>query len=106
MAAYIIANVDVKDAERIKEYTSATPEVISKYNGRFIVRGGDVTIVEGTWKPKRLVVLEFDTLENAKAFWHSEDYQPLKELRQQLADTEMIIVDGISDELKQQLGYQ
>jgi uncharacterized protein (DUF1330 family) len=96
MPAYLIANVDIKDSAKIKEYLASTPEVLKKYTGRFLVRGGDIWVAEGKWNPKRLVVVEFDTFEHAKEFWNSANYKPLKELRQTSADTDMIIVDGIS----------
>ena len=102
MPAYLIANVDIKDSEKIKEYLSATPKILKKYSGRFLVRGGEIWIAEGNWNPKRLVV-EFDTFEKAKEFWNSVDYQPLKDLRQSSADTDMIIVDGITKEMSEKL---
>ena len=103
MPAYLIANVDIKDSEKIKEYLSSTPEILKKYSGRFLVRGGDIWIAEGDWNPKRIVVVEFDTFEKAKEFWNSSDYKPLKELRQASASTDMIIVDGISKEMSEKL---
>jgi len=103
MAAYMIANVEIHDSEKIKEYLRATPEVVKKYSGRFLVRGGEFWIAEGHWNPKRLVVLEFESYEKAKEFWHSEEYKPLKILRQSSAQTDMIFVDGISKEMSDML---
>lgn len=103
MSAYLIANVDIKDSERIKEYLTSTPEILKKYTGRFLVRGGQIWIAEGNWKPERLVVVEFETFEKAKEFWNSPDYKPLKDLRQSSADTDMIIVDGITLEMSEKL---
>ena len=99
MPAYLIANVDIKDSEKIKKYLASTPKILKKYSGRFLVRGGDIWVAEGKWNPKRLVVVEFDTFEKAKEFWNSKDYKPLKELRQKSADTDMIIVDGITKDI-------
>jgi uncharacterized protein (DUF1330 family) len=96
MAAYMIANVEISDDEKIKEYLKATPGVVKKYSGRFLVRGGEFWIAEGDWSPKRLVIVEFESYEKAKEFWHSEEYKPLKALRQSSANTDMIFVDGIS----------
>jgi uncharacterized protein (DUF1330 family) len=98
-AAYLIANVDIKDSEKIKKYLASTPEILKKYSGRFLVRGGDIWVAEGKWNPKRLAVVEFYTCEKAKEFWNSEDYKPLEELRQKSADTDMIIVDGITQDI-------
>ena len=103
MPAYLIANVEIKDSERIKEYLASTPEIFKKYSGRFLVRGGDIWIAEGKWNPERLVVVVFDTFEKAKEFWNSEEYKPLKELKQSSADTDMIIVDGITKEMSKKL---
>jgi uncharacterized protein (DUF1330 family) len=105
MPAYLIANVEIKDSEKIKEYLAATPKILKKYSGRFLVRGGELWIAEGTWNPKRLVVVEFDTFEKAKEFWNSDDYKPLKELRQSSAYTDMISVDGITKEIAERLNY-
>ena len=99
MSAYLIANVEVKDSERIKKYLASSPEILRKFSGRFLVRGGKVFIDEGDWKPERLVIVEFDTFEDAKNFWNSKDYEPLKKLRQASAKTDIIIVDGIANEM-------
>jgi len=103
MPAYLIANIEIKDVEKIKNYLTSTPEILRKYSGRFLVRGGQSLVVEGKWNPKRLVVVEFDSFEKAKMFWNSEAYEPLKKLRQSSADTEMIIVDGITNEMSEKL---
>lgn len=103
MPAYLIANVDIKDSEKIKDYLTSTPEILKKYTGRFLVRGGVIWVAEGNWNPIRLVVVEFETFEKAKEFWHSTDFKPLKELRQSSADTDMIIVDGITKEMSEKL---
>lgn len=95
MPAYLIANVEINDFEKIKEYLTATPAILKKYTGRFLARGGDIWIAEGDWNPKRVVIVEFDTFEKAKEFWNSEEYRPFKELRQSASKTDMIFVDGI-----------
>jgi uncharacterized protein (DUF1330 family) len=103
MPAYLIANIEIEDAEKIKKYLTSTPEILKKYSGRFLVRGGQIWVAEGTWNPKRLVVVEFESFERAKAFCDSEEYKPLKALRQAAADTDMIIVDGITNEMSEAL---
>jgi uncharacterized protein (DUF1330 family) len=103
MAAYMIANVEIIDAENMKKYMQATPDVVKKYSGRFLARGGEFWIAEGGWSPKRLVILEFETFEKAQEFWHSEEYRPLKELRQSAANTDMIFVDGLTKEMSDSL---
>ena len=103
MPAYLIANVEIDDTEKIKEYLKATPAIIKKYGGRFLVRGGEFWIAEGSWAPKRLVIVEFESYGKAKAFWHSEEYAPLRALRQCSAKTDMIFVDGLSKEMSEKL---
>lgn len=105
MPAYLIANVEITDTELIKAYMALTPAMLEKYDGRFLVRGGDFRIVEGEWNPKRLVLIEFDSYERANAFYDSAEYKPLMEMRQAASNTDMVLVDGISKELAKQLGY-
>lgn len=95
MPAYLIANVEVQDAQIMKKYMAATPDILKKYTGRFLARGGDIWKAEGQWNPKRLVIVEFDSMELAKAFWHSDEYKPYREMRQSAADTEMVFVEGV-----------
>lgn len=94
MAAYILVQVDVHDAVRYEDYKRMVPPSLAKFQGKFVVRGGTVTTLEGDWNPKRLVVLEFPTRELAQAWWSSPEYAPAKALRQQTADSMMILVDG------------
>ena len=95
MAAYIVVQVDIKDPERFAEYRTMVPATLEKYGGRFLVRGGAHETLEGDWSPKRLVVLEFDSVEKAKAWWDSEEYREPKALRQASADTQMVVVEGV-----------
>ena len=74
-----------------------TPAAIAAYGGRFVVRGGAAETLEGDWKPARLVVLEFDSLERAKEWWSSPEYAPAKALRQKSSRTRMIVVEGVPD---------
>ena len=94
MPAYIIARVQVTDWERYREYTRATPGAIEKFGGKFIVRGGETTTLEGPSETARLVVIEFPSLEKAKAFYHSEEYTRAKKLREGAATGQFLVVDG------------
>ncbi len=96
MAAYLIANVVIKDTEKFKEYMKATPPIIKQFGGRFLARGGDFEICEGSWNPKRLVLVEFESMQNAKQFYNSPDYKAIIDLRQSSAYTEWVFVDGLS----------
>ena len=94
MAAYLIANVDVQDAATFEEYRKQVPATIAKHGGRYLVRGGRVERVEGTWNPKRLVVLEFPSMEQARQWYDSEEYRGPKALRMKCTVTDAIFVEG------------
>ncbi|MEK7806339.1 MAG: DUF1330 domain-containing protein [Chloroflexota bacterium] len=94
MAAYVIADVDVTDPAAYEEYRKLVPPTVAKYGGRYLVRGGPAKTVEGDWGPKRLVVLEFDSVERAKQWYNSEEYRPAKPMRHRAATTNMLIVQG------------
>jgi len=100
MPAYLIANVDVKDTEKFKDYLKATPSVIKQFGGKFLVRSGNFEICEGSWNPKRLVVVELESMQKAKQFYNSPEYKAIIDLRQSSAYTELVFVDGLSTEVK------
>jgi uncharacterized protein (DUF1330 family) len=95
MAAYVIVDVRINDPEVYAEYRRLTPASIAAYGGRFVVRGGASETLEGDWAPERIVVLEFESVARAKAWWSSAEYAPAKALRQQSATTRMIVVEGV-----------
>ena len=95
MPAYVIAHIDVKDPARYEDYKKMSPISIHKFGGRFIARGGQAEVLEGTWQPRRLVLLEFPSVEVAKQWWASEEYRPAKELRQATSVGDMIVLEGI-----------
>ena len=95
MAAYIVVEVDLRDAERYEDYKRLVPPTLAEYGGRFIVRGGAAETLEGDWSPSRIVILEFPSAEQARRWWGSSAYAPAKELRQATAHTQMILVEGV-----------
>ena len=96
MAAYIIADVEVSDPERYKGYQALSPGAIAAAGGKFIVRGGQHEVLEGGWKPSRVVVLEFPTYAQAKAFYDSALYVIAREKRAGATEYfNMIVVDGV-----------
>ena len=95
MAAYIIADVDVTDSVLFDEYRKQVGPTIEKYGGKYLVRGGTTEAVEGGWSPKRLVILEFESLERAREWYHSPDYSGPKDLRHKSAKTNVTIVEGL-----------
>ncbi len=94
MKAYIIVDVNITDPVRYDEYKKLTPGSLIPYGGKFIVRGGRKETLEGSWEPGRIVILEFPSMEKAKAWWGSEGYAPAKALRQSASTTGMILVEG------------
>jgi uncharacterized protein (DUF1330 family) len=95
MSAYIIVEVEVVEPERYETYKQMVPPTLDAYGGRFIVRGGKAENLEGSWSPKRLVVLQFPSFEKAKAWWNCQEYAPAKALRQATSHTQMIVVEGV-----------
>lgn len=96
MAAYVIADVEIRDPETYETYKELTPATLAAYDGRFVVRGGTAETLEGDWKPRRIVVLEFPSLKRAKQWWSSTEYAGARSLRQQAAETRMIVVEGVA----------
>lgn len=95
MPAYVITELTIHDKEKIVEYQKLTPATIAQFGGRFIVRGGKTFPMEGGWNPERIVVIEFPSAERAKEWWNSETYRKAKAIRQEVADSRMIIVEGV-----------
>ncbi len=95
MAAYIIVRMHVTDMEQYKEYTKAAPDVVAQYGGRFIVRGGATVTLEGPEEKDRIVVLEFPSLDQAKAFYGSEEYTAAIKLREGAVTAQFIAVAGV-----------
>lgn len=94
MAGYIIADVQITDPEAYERYKAAVPATLAAYGGKFIVRGGHAETLEGNWEPNRIVVLEFESVEKAKAWWSSQEYAAPKQLRQSASLGKMILVEG------------
>jgi uncharacterized protein (DUF1330 family) len=95
MSAYVVVQVEVQDQTTYDEYRKMVQATIDAYGGKLIVRGGNAQTLEGTWKPARLVILEFASVEQANRWWSSAEYAPAKALRQKSAKTEMIVVEGV-----------
>jgi len=95
MPAYIFVNIDVRDPERYAEYIRQAPASIERFGGVYVVRGGRTEKLEGETEPRRVVLLRFDTYEQAKAWWASEDYAGAKALRQGVSKADMILMEGM-----------
>ena len=96
MPAYVIADVrDAWDAEALDEYRRRNTDAVANHGGRFAVRGGEHEVLEGVWDSKRIVVIEFPDLASARAWWDSDEYAPLKELRRSASTTNILLVEGV-----------
>ena len=95
MSAYVVVDVEVTDPAGFEEYRQQVPASIARHGGRYVVRGGNAETLEGSWAPKRVVILEFPDRAAAKAWWSSQDYAAANTLRQRCARTELIVVDGV-----------
>lgn len=95
--AYIIVETDVHDHAQFECYKEASLVAVKAHGGRFVVAGGELTVLEGEWRPKRLVMLEFDSLEAAKQFYASDVYQEAKRLREGAANLHMVAVEGLAE---------
>jgi uncharacterized protein (DUF1330 family) len=94
MTAYLIGEIEVTDPSVYEEYRRQVLPVVQKYGGKFIVRGGKVETLEGGWAPKRLVALEFPSMEQARKFYRSPEYAPLIVLRKKASRGKLVIVEG------------
>ncbi len=94
MTAYVVAEVEVTDPAAYEDYRKLVPATVAKFGGKFLVRGGATEVKEGEWKPKRLVVLEFSSMDQARKWYHSPDYAPALALRLKAARSKVLMVEG------------
>ena len=94
MPAYVVVDLDVTNPDIFDQYRQLVPDTIAKYSGKYLIRGGKYTNLEGTWQPSRLVVIEFPSIEQARKWYDSEEYRGPKALRFQCANTNALLVEG------------
>jgi len=95
MAAYMLVDVEVRDAEQYAKYRDEVPALIAKHGGEYLVRGGDFDVVEGDWKPHRLVLFRFPSRQAIHDLMGDPEYAELKALRQRVANSIVVAMDGI-----------
>jgi uncharacterized protein (DUF1330 family) len=101
MAAYLIADIThIHDESTYGRYRSQVSPGLAAAGGRYLARGGSIEVLEGRWQPGRLVIVRFESVDAARRWWASSEYAPLRELRQRAAETNMLIIDGVSDEVR------
>ena len=95
MTAYVVVDIKVHDPEGYEEYKRLAPAAVEHYGGRYIARGGRTETLEGDWSPSRLVILQFESLEQAKKWLNSEEYREARAMRQRTTDTQMVVIEGL-----------
>jgi uncharacterized protein (DUF1330 family) len=95
MPAYIIVEIEVTDPVGYEEYKKQAAATVEQHGGKYIVRGGACETIEGDWKPKRIVVLQFDNMKGAKAWLNSPEYVEPRKQRHRTAKTRMILIEGL-----------
>ncbi|HEY7760776.1 MAG TPA: DUF1330 domain-containing protein [Burkholderiales bacterium] len=95
MPAYLISTIEITDPAGYEEYRKLVAPVLQQYGGRFLVRGGTIHCLEGEWRPKRVVVVQFDSVEKAKAFNDAPEYAQAKAIRHRTAVSSVIVVEGL-----------
>jgi uncharacterized protein (DUF1330 family) len=94
MPAYVIADITVNDPDAYARYRELSTASVARHGGRFLVRGGAHEILEGDWRPSRLVVIEFDDMDAARAWWTSDDYREAAEVRRSASVGSVVLVEG------------
>ena len=95
MPAYVIVEIEIVDPTGYEKYKKLASTTVEKYGGKYIVRGGQTEVLEGNWKPKRIVVLQFESAERAKAWLNCEEYREPRKMRHRTARTRMVVVEGV-----------
>lgn len=95
MSAYVIVDIDIHDPEGYEEYKQLASSTVEAYGGSYIARGGTTEVLEGSWKPNRIVILRFDSRERARAWLESEEYREPRAMRHRTARTNMIVTEGV-----------
>ena len=95
MSAYVIVDIEITDPAGYEEYKKLAGATVEKYGGKYIVRGGKTEVLEGGWNPKRIVILEFKSMQRAKEWLNCEEYREPRKMRHRTAKTKMIVVESV-----------
>jgi len=94
-SAYVLANIDVTDPQQYEQYKKLSSHAMQVHGAEVCVRGGAVHLLEGDWTPQRVVLLKFPSVEKARAFYDSAEYQAAKAAREGAAVMRMVLVEGV-----------
>lgn len=94
MTAYVIVDIDVHDSVGYDEYKKLAPAAVALFGGKYIARGGHTETLEGDWSPNRLVILQFENVEQAKKWLNSDEYSQARKMRHSTAKSKMVVIEG------------
>lgn len=95
MTAFVIVDIEVTDPAGYEKYKQLAPPAVALYGGKYVARGGRTETLEGDWKPNRLVILQFESVERAKAWLNSDEYSEARALRHKYAKSQMVVIEGV-----------
>ena len=95
MPGYVIFNIDIKKPNEYKKYVEKVTPIANKFGGKYIVRGGEVEVIEGTWTYPRTIIIKFPSYEKALEWYSSEEYKPIKKIRLDNSVSNGIIIKGV-----------
>jgi uncharacterized protein (DUF1330 family) len=96
MPAYVLAEIEVTNPEGYKEYTAVVPATITQYGGKFLTRGGSIEVLEGDWPTRRRVLIEFPSMEAAKRWWDSPEYEKPMAMRRANSKGRLLLLEGVA----------
>ena len=97
MTAFLVSDVSVRDADAFQTYRTRAAASIVQHGGRYLVRGGEIERLEGTWEPRNIIIVEFPSIEQARAWYNSSEYAFALEMRDKALSRNLILVDGVSN---------
>ena len=97
MTVYVVVDNDVQNPEPYKEYLKLITPTVAAYGGRYVVRAGKIHLTDSKWKPDRLVIMAFDTAEQAKAWVESDEIAYIHAMRRENAKSRLIVIDGVDE---------
>lgn len=95
MTAYVIVDITVTDPVRYEEYKNQAAPTVALYGGKYIARGGRTETLEGDWSPSRLVILQFESIDQARKWLNSPEYSEIKRIRHETAVSQMVVIEGV-----------
>jgi uncharacterized protein (DUF1330 family) len=94
MKAYVIFDEDIFDPEGLEEYIQQAPPILKRYGGKLLTAGGSIQALEGNWHPRLLAIVEFESVEDARRWYHSDEYTAIIPLRRKASNSQVILVEG------------